>query len=310
MVDFAHKFPSVFHYTSFEAFEAIWTTKSLRAYHALQLNDASELQLAKDYLRPRLSHRLEEVLRANRMKFRREIQAAGGIKRLVEEESSKGLEIIHDAAFKGISHDATFPPFVTSFCTHEAGSYDHRNGLLSMWRSYGRNGVAFELDSRKLLQELETESKRFGYNLLGLSDAIYQGSEHIAHEDYGSFEDSIASMVLETMLRTRSIKDHRNALFQFLQFSGRYKHYGFREENESRILAIPYVQLSEGEFINLKKIEQDGKRIFITFYFKQLTINKIVVSPGKMQDQLFDKVMKLTNSKATLILRSNTPYID
>lgn len=310
MVDFANKYPSVFHYTSVDSFELIWKNNSLRATHPKFLNDTTELRLANDFLQQRLRSVMMEEISQNRMKFRKALKKAGSIRGLVNHESKLAMQVMHDAAFEGVKSDPAFPPFLISFSNHQYGSYEYKNGLLSMWRSYGRDGVAFELDSQELTNSLKSESSKYGYNVLSISDVIYQGKEKIAYEDYGDFDTEIAKLAFDLLLKRGSVSDHPEALGKFLQFTCRYKHRAFFEESESRIVAIPHPFSSTENPKPMKTIVEDTARKYIDIFFDKLPVKSVIISPGEKQNEIFDRIKSILGQSSIRVAKSETPYLE
>ncbi|HLP82010.1 MAG TPA: DUF2971 domain-containing protein, partial [Nitrosomonas sp.] len=135
-------------------------------------------------------------------------------------------------------------PYITSFCTSDKNDHfvkDH--GLLSQWRGYGQNGYAIVFDTFTLSELLEQLHEK-GKNGLDLyfEDVFYSSDSYSNFtikfdrdlEIINNFyKDSFNENKDE---ETRGLDKIYSAL---VKCACLYKHWGFKEENEVRVIALP-----------------------------------------------------------------------
>src|SRR5688500_17173214 len=106
------------------------------------MNDASEVVLLAPKLQaiagPRVVQVLADWMKADngRRKF---IESRGGVEQAAAAELRKMIEVLYRVTF-GVEREHKFlQPYCTCFCHHDKDTYERENGLLSQWRSYGRD---------------------------------------------------------------------------------------------------------------------------------------------------------------------------
>ena len=104
---------------------------------------------------------------------------------------------------------------------------------------------------------LEIEEERFQYNTMHISDLIYSDDENKLKEELSEDLSIIANDVKQVFNHTKlSEKEKADALkgYQpFVNCISRYKHCGFSEENEVRVVVLPTVL--DQEFLKLASTE-------------------------------------------------------
>jgi len=194
-------------------------------------------------------------------------------------------------------------PYIFSLC----GSKDERtrrNGLLSQWRAYGRDGAyALVFDTKALESRLADEAKNFHYQHVQWGDVYYYDHESestTVASEISDAEDVLRAGVLD-FLGTPTADAMQSAYESVTTLSCLYKHWGFHEENEVRIIAIPahssvrLATAAEGRTVRIPRtFVRDGSPVpYIELFAAKTTddlriplpITRVIVGPhrDKMQ---------------------------
>lgn len=118
-----------------------------------------------------------------------------------------------------------------------------KHGLLSQWRGYSRDGgYAIVFDTASLSQLLGEAGKKWenGGDLFG-GDVVYSSDPNQKiMEEFGESEILIKNYFSAFLKADGSSKKLENQMYPALtQCACLYKHWGFKEENEVRVIAIP-----------------------------------------------------------------------
>jgi len=234
--------PELFHYTGIGGLEGIIKNQTLRATHAAFLNDAMEIRA--------FEARLPEILRAPFEKFVANsatqsranlvlIEQRGGKAKAVEELVTGFVTGMYSALLGTEGVRPFAEPYVTSFCTASPG-HIAQHGLLSQWRAYGQDGgYAIMFDTAKLELLLKEEGTKWGYDLFG-GDVIYSlDTEEKICEELGGDFDEIQSSIGQFLGSNGDAAKLEEIYYPFIRCACRYKHWGFHEEKEVRVIAIP-----------------------------------------------------------------------
>jgi len=216
----------LFHYTRIAGLRGILESQTLWATHYLYLNDANEIR--------QLRRVLESFL----------LPAAKKVK-LLEGETTpeKIVENFVTGMYSACLGDEEDPalaePYITSFCSTDDKN-EARHGLLSQWRGYGRDGgYAIVFDVPVLKSLLEEESKKWLYSFLRAKDVVYSdASEEEVREKIRPHLKTIKDVFIK-FRQTLKQELLEKTFDPFLVAACRYKHWGFKEEKEFRIVAIP-----------------------------------------------------------------------
>jgi hypothetical protein len=328
--NFSDDHPFLYHYTNGQGLYGILKEQCLRATHYKFLNDSSEFQLFKDVL--------EKILYPSRLRFY--------TKEYIENPTSKAiLDSVcgpQAAAKNGVEeflkiiYEKLAPEiYIASFCAKHQDCHANDHGLLSQWRGYGENGgYAIVFNTSGLDEMLKTESATFQYDFLHLADVIYSDEESNEKLNKELTEDvcqNIAKFQIEVIKRSieRNLDFPDNelaakALIPIYQLSCCYKHRGFKEENEIRIVVIQLPlkvdnhlkKEKERLFRNKNGVEtpyielfRSYKKFFQVEEAKSLPIEKIIVGPHK------DKELRAANLRVILrntdieVAVSDIPYV-
>ncbi len=331
--------PQLYHYTSIESFEAMMQSREIWASHYLGLNDSSEVTLARDTIRDSLVSYMMDYAKeraAEKFSMRRLIKRQGGTLSVAQNEAVRLVDTHFGIAFGTVDDPgrALSPPFVTSFCSHQ-GEHPHivRNGLLSQWRAYGRDGVCVVFNTKRLEAILREEGRRYDYSKLMLLPVSYDPEAVLQSKPY-------ADLIQEFVLSYRIMQDAANSeppenfitrkfLDLMIEAATRIKHVGFHEEHEVRIVALATSKkMFEWSEYKADRIEA-GKNKKRTFHHpatttttknlkialndfqpkKTLPIDRIIIAPMTNQDVVSNRVSKALRGQKIPVHRCETPYI-
>lgn len=316
----------LYHYTNLRGLLGILETKRLWATHFKFLNDYSEIVLFRDKLVKFLqSHVLiqYENLVATNQHAKNKIDAAGGLDAVVQADTSA----VVDAMYKTIATEI----YITSFCgVHRDDPYINDNGLLSQWRGYGDDGgFALVFRTEDLEQLCNKEAENFAYRPGIVADVIYSDDEDKYKLVLSDKLADIAAYVRELFERMRlgneAPPDITRCAPSFIHCVGRYKHRGFKEENEVRILALP--EIHDREYLSIarevgdtlkpekerKFREAKGNQVPYIELFDlpnaELPIEKIIVGPHRDKEARAASLrVKLRNTDIDVTV-SEIPYV-
>lgn len=278
--------PQLFHYTSAAGLDGIIRSQTLRATHYAYLNDAEEI---RHFLKNRLPEVFEKVI-LNQGDKEEEARRLGT--KIAESLLEK---LLNSAA----SSEPLAEPYITSFCTPSGrDSRVNKHGLLSQWRGYGKDGgYALVFDTEGLSELLTEFAEKYknGGNLFA-GDVVYSSDSNQTFYEEFAVDLTTMEKFLSSLLR--GIEDHEsldNIFAAVMRCACRYKHWGFKEENEVRLILIPnnkevreYAK-TEGITINeipRKQYIRSGTNVpfvdlleGITSSTRSLPIQRVIVGP-------------------------------
>lgn len=316
----------LYHYTSWDGLLGILQTQTLWATHYRFLNDYSEIVLFRDKL-------IEFILPYVLKEYKKLIELFPNVERVIDQNGGLSRVIQHDtAAVVDATYRATGEEiYIASFCGEHKYRHININGLLSQWRGYGiGGGLALVFETQELEKILQLEAKRFSYDSGHISDLIYSDDEKKFRKELSAKLSDIAEYVKEMFLHMKLNKqeapDATKAYHSFVQCISRYKHHGFKEENEVRIVALPtvqneeYLELAKKEGSTLKP-EKDRK-----FHQKKgqlvpyielfnptdivLPIERIIVGPHKEKESRASALRVMLRKTNIEITVSDIPYVN
>lgn len=310
--------PFLYHYTGIGGLRGIVQNNTLRATHFADLNDSSEVVHLREPLSQVLQGRFLEAFRLQErgsFSISREIKARGG---LIESARGWAFHIV-DALYKNTFEDddqyAFGDPFIVSFCSHSSDNpYERQNGLLSQWRGYGRHGgFCIVLDTKKLAGILTHEGSSHNWTHLNLAAVTY-ATHNIAVEDM--FRDLIDQCVFFVMSFIENGQDSlmSDVFASFVPGATLFKHQGFREEREVRIVAMrtkaPDLRLPPLRAIKTRSVKSKQKR-YVSLCEGlgiKLPIEKIIIGPSKDQNARYKLARDMLPSDVSVCC-SSTPYL-
>lgn len=229
----------LYHYTTGAGLEGILRTQLLWATHIGYLNDAEEhtgffVRRLPELLAQPSREAVEELLKTD--EGRAAIEAVGGAERAVVDFQRDLSESAHRISVQ------MNEPYVVSFCSGNAHLMPH-DGLLSQWRGYGADGgyaLVFAADALEAML-VEKEGPSFNYQFANFSDVDYDFPESAgreAHVERLEWERAVQE-AFKRFILTLEQKTLDGLHVPMAALSSRYKHCGFSEEAEVRIVAMP-----------------------------------------------------------------------
>jgi hypothetical protein len=318
----------LFHYTTANGLLGIIESQCLWATHIEYLNDHEE---HRGFFKNRLEKLLEkpideainEIYLNNDNEDKNLINELGGVDKVKKDMIKDLKESIQDATLR------LNEPYVVAFCVPE--SDEDNNGLLSQWRGYGKDGgYAVVFDTEKLQQLLEEEGKNCVYIQAVWGDVHYS-NETGAIKPLPEIEalENELHKTIKNFIANRNSESLEPLLPCISSLSCFYKHEGFKEEREVRVVAILsgdndlINQVSQSDVnkqIKSKKFRnKDGLLIpyICLFDFKKdgckvkLPITKIIIGPNEnsiKRKQAVELLLSEHEIKADVVI-SSIPYL-
>ena len=239
----------LFHYTDAAGLAGIIQSQTLWATHYAYLNDSEEIKYFHKTRLPKLLQgvvgiRLNELIEQDssaRLLIEREGGKEKRINPFVKEILGRQEDILWSCRD---DKEPLSEPYIISFCsTKHQSDQVVEHGLLSQWRGYGRDGsYAIVFDTAcfsRLLTEVGKKWGNSGYLFCG--DIVYSSdSDSRFLEEFEEDLDVIRNFSLDCLRGIEDSKNVKNIFSALMKCSCRYKHWGFKEENEVRIIAVPH----------------------------------------------------------------------
>jgi hypothetical protein len=314
---------SVFHYTDANGLLGILSSDSIFATDYRYLNDSTEAGSIKDLIIPifqaEISAITPKLIEKKWLKKEYYDQHGLGADRLQ-------AEAIYRSFTRGM--DNVSPLFVASFCRHEEGSDEFKNGLLSQWRGYTRaGGFAIKFDKTKFQSLIKEKNDGYAYAFLKSDDVHYKKYEKLF--DPKTYE-GVAGETIYAVFESQGInvssvtgrKDLDDTMLRFMQSAPFLKNWAFHEEGEYRIIAacLRSKHRPEEEARPSKKIKFRLKNDIIVPYIALfedwgdvLPIKSIIVGPHPFQDRQMEAVgmaLEVECYDDVEIRKSAIPYRD
>lgn len=328
----------LYHYTSREGLEGIWTSQTLRATHYQDLNDTSECRLIVDPLKAQVAKEVKRFVadhKGDYPELRKLSLDPRRLRKLIQEESSKLVDIPLALMFdrESVSGKASFfHPYILSFCSHfDKPSYVRKNGLLSQWRGYGASGgYALVFERVGLSELLEVEKSQFLYAHADIDQVRYNTDDRAFLEGFRSEIEQIrrsSRVMIERATRrieeAVTVAEIDSSYAAFAKMASLFKHQGFYEEEETRIVAAPWKDsvldeqmtkdpshLDSHKDKQIKKEQIEMERRFISLFSDApaLPIDRIIVGPSQDQEKNFQFAKEITRNRVR-VSRSKTPFV-
>lgn len=314
--------PLLYHYTSQVGLEGIIKSNALWATYFDHMNDAHEIREAQAPLVDEIARRLTPFFCELRRKGSRKGTPPDD-QRSAELYAEKWGNALYDTVFPRVEKERTSWCCITSFCSHAKDQrYEQTNGLLSQWRAYGRDGYCLVFDTAKLSQQLEHEGSLFMGFHTGLYVAHYplDGAPPVQ-----SFIELIKASVDVIKGAAQGNADPPvDALWlPFIGVATAYKHRGFFEEREVRLVTFPATELAYERMKGVKgykelplketfTTDRNGKKVVRVALFGEkcdaLPIQRIIVGPSASQSENATYACKLVGGKIP-VTKSATPFV-
>jgi Protein of unknown function (DUF2971) len=235
----ADEYKELMHYTTAGGLAGIVSSGCIWATHAAFLNDAEEMTHFFDA-------RLESLAQAEHQKYlfeltktpstEEQIKIAGGIEKLAKIKSQEITKTLREFILSN-NH-----PYIFSMSGTHVDRVG-RNGLLSQWRGYGVDGgysLVFNTQKFELLLKQEAELHHYQYGYYG--DVFYyskggDAKSQPSSDDVAELEEKVRSGLSELIRHGKA--EGVESFYQAISaLSCLYKHWGFQEEHEVRVIAI------------------------------------------------------------------------
>ena len=318
-------YKKLYHYTTWEGLQGILETQTLWATNYKFLNDHSEIILFRNrmisLIRPHVREAFEQIVKQS-PHIEQKISKAGGLYRVVQHDAESVIDFQYSALGDEI--------YIFSFCGQHENANVNNNGLLSQWRGYGAGGGAMLVfDTKKIEKILELEASQFEYCPVLIADLIYSDDEQKLKEelsdDLSIIADTAKVFFNQPTLSKKKVDEISKGYFPFVRCISRYKHFGFSEENEVRVVALPtvidkeFLKQAKADGVTLKPekerkfLQKNGQRIPYIELFNsndiELPIEKIIVGPHLEKDARVTALRAKLKKKNIEITCSEIPYV-
>jgi hypothetical protein len=318
-------YEKLYHYTNWDGLVGILQSKTLWATHCKFLNDYSEIVFFRNklisLLIPHVREACEELIKQI-PSIEQYIKQMGGLDQVVKHET----EVIVDAQY-GATGDEIY---ILSFCGQHENPYINSNGLLSQWRGYGTGGgFALIFNTQKIEEMLNIEAKEYEYSSMHFCDLVYSDDENKLKDELSEDLSIIASNVKKLIIGVATkkmdniLKDLESSYQPFVRCISRYKHYGFKEENEIRVVVLPTVitqellKLASRDSVTSKPEKErkfrnkNGQFVPYVELFKsidELPIERIIVGPHKEKEARVSALRVMLRNAKIEITCSDIPF--
>jgi hypothetical protein len=322
----------LFHYTNRIGLDGILATQTLYETHYAHLNDYEETLIFNSVLKNLLIPKAKQVIEkwANEGKLSKDaIDGEGGVWKAACIEVDTLVTIIYKALIKN-GENSIATPFICSFCSHAGDSIRSRDGLLSQWRGYSKEGgYAIIFDAKRLHGLMDLEVAKRSYFPFGCGDVVYQGEEERLQTELGDQVKILSDFLME-MLTARALnfrkEDYPIPSIEVLTAQATCmsicKHSGFKEEKEFRIYAFrPNDKTVRDAIASGKKPDKDraevkrtkkGKKYIELFknLKTELPIKRIIVGPQNNKEKIADGLRKDPRFSKINIEISSIPFAE
>jgi hypothetical protein len=322
--EFLAQHPELFHYTTRAGFEGIIKTQTIWATHYRSLNDSTEFEHFREAFVKTLTPKFDAVIQSKSLTDeQRQVYAdSGGPERVARDFANS----LYASTFEQKDDYGSIEAFVASFCTHVGDqAYEQKNGLLSQWRGYsGGDGYCLVFDTEVLANLLADEYDRLYWLHLSISAVNYDGECVAVDALFPKLFEASANN-LEEFFRGDATPELRTAA-DFWESASRFKHRGFFEEREVRIVAIPGTsklaeytkqdyptEFQDKPIPDVRNRPASGPLRLALFegMSVRLPIKRVIVGPARNRAELAEKASFALNlvGNAISVSFSETPWI-
>jgi len=171
-------------------------------------------------------------------------------------------------------------------------------------------GYVIIFDTEQLIQLLDKEGEKWAYSALFAGDVVYSSPRDEEMRDEFCTEIDVIQRNWEQAIRTQDSTALKDTYQRFVSCACRYKHWGFVEEKEFRIVVVPTppriieIAKAKGKTILPKPVSsflRDGTAIpylnlfegITSFSGKRLPIKRIIIGPHPEKEKRKFAVKKL-----------------
>jgi hypothetical protein len=325
--------PELHHYTTYGGLTGIHKTNTLWATHFSHLNDATEVVHLQAPLLETVVARFTQILNERTqisksasdfdVRLAASLAEPGGAERVARAAAMDIVQGLYKFTFQNEGAFSFAEPFIASFCSHSSDRvYERENGLLSQWRGYGRDGgFCIVFDTAALAGMLGREFDAHYWIHMNLAAVHYAIDGISVAEVFPQLLDR-CGVFFSGILDGKIPEAPDDGFEPFVAGATLFKHQGFREEREVRIVAVPgsgevmeRVQAEHKDFhpAPLKTLHatDNGRRYVALFdsLGEQLPIKRIIVGPSRDQDFSYVRARELVGENVPVV-RSLTPFLD
>jgi hypothetical protein len=320
-------YTELMHYTTAAGLVGIVSNGCLWATHAAFLNDAEEMRHFFDARL--LDIAIGEVLKyANELarspKIAKKMKAEGGMEKIARSEAERLVARLRSATLT-LNH-----PYIFSMSAARDPRVSH-SGLLSQWRGYGGDGgYALVFDTVQFERLLKLEGETYHYQHAQWGDVHYYCVDPISQpssEDVAESEEVVLAGIAK-LIRGGTAEETQGFYQAVSSLSCLYKHWGFWEEHEVRVVAVPVdaevarLAAAEGETKPQKPLKtflRGGLPVPYLELFTQLDshartrlpIKRVIVGPHReavVREQAIQRLLAANGYDAEVVC-SRIPYI-
>jgi hypothetical protein len=316
---------NLWHYTTLTGLKGIISDQCLRATSYRYLNDGSEIIYSKSVIHQEILPKIIAMLEKECCKnpnWQTTFDAHGGVENFAELEIQDTLKILYAPI---CSEDPIAIPCVLSFCKTLRNALIQKNGLLSQWRGYGKDGgYALVFNMEKLCKEFSDEEEQFDYFGSNSGGVVYVSECPIEDKRIKKHIDDVVCFT-ERFYRWRVYGGPKeifspDTLFGLLECMMLIKHIGFSEEKEYRFYAgvplknDPNVKVTKDKKQVLFRESAKGLVPYIELFkrSKRLPIEAVCVGPHKdkeLRAQSVRDYLRIHGYGDTEVYCSDIPFI-
>lgn len=326
MLKTSEVYKKLYHYTTWDGLKGILQTQSLWATNYKFLNDYSELVLFRNklvsWIYPVALEGYRQLI-AHKPSLKDKIQKKGGLDSIVQHDA----EVLIDSQYDALGTEI----YILSFCGEPEKRSIADNGLLSQWRGYGAGGgAALVFDTEKMEGILAEEVSNYSYSHVLMADLVYSDNEQKLKEELSDDLNILAAIAKQFFnhedVTKRKYIDSSEGYTPFVNCISRYKHFGFSEENEVRVVALPtlideeIIKLAKADGVTLKpekerkfRLRNEQRVSYIELFDSadiKLPIEKIIVGPNKNKKARKEELIGILSKSDIEIVCSEIPYAD
>ncbi len=190
-------------------------------------------------------------------------------------------------------------------------------------------GVALVFNTQEFEELMKLEVEKYEYSAMHICDLVYSDDENKLKDELSEDISIIAGDVKELFNRVVKKETEKIAALKsyisFVHCISRYKHYGFSEENEVRVVVLPTVinqellKLASADGASLKsekerKFRKKNSQIipYIELFNSidiELPIEKIIVGPHKEKEARATALRVMLRNTKIEITCSDIPFV-
>lgn len=240
----------LFHYTDINGLKGILGTQTLWATHYAYLNDSQEIKhffeeggLFSKIMKDIVLERVNEVIQEPRVQS--EIYKCGGKTNLVNHDANLLLQSLRNSFLEKNSENALYTEAYIACFSKPKNKKISEHGLLSQWYMYGKNegyAIVFSKQGIKTLFGI-IERPEISPIPMVFGDVVYSDFSNSFKKEFEkelkTIRDFYKGLFLDKYTGEENYPELSQIYDSILYCACRYKHWGFKEENEMRIVAVP-----------------------------------------------------------------------